>query len=617
MILFSGLFYMVGINLLGMIVCYSLEVMSRRDFMLNEMLKIAENEAREINAHLEQMVSSRTAALTRTNRELEVSVRREKDLVVKLKAEEAKLQKSLASLQQAESIARLGYFERNWQTGEGYWSTGFRRLLGLGGDSDALSHTDFLAFVHPADRERVAGHIRSSLARHEPMDIAFRIVAKDDNVKFIQGVADTSYDSRGEPLMTRGIFQDVTDRKEAEDALEMLQRQLIQAQKIESLGRLAGGVAHDYNNMLNVIIGYTEMALEEVGPDTPLHTDLVEILNAAKRSAAITNQLLAFARRQTIAPEVLDLNATIEGMLKMLRRLIGEDIDLAWLPETTLWPVKMDPSQVDQILVNLCVNSRDAITAVGKITIETENAVFEQAYCADHAGFAPGDFVMLAVSDDGCGMNKEVLANIFEPFFTTKKLGEGTGLGLATVFGIVKQNEGFINVYSESGRGTTIKIYLPRYTGAAPAEKERETLAAPRGRGETVLVVEDEPSILKLAENLLLKLGYTVLTAESPDRAISLAGSGDAKIDLLITDVVMPEMSGRELEKKLRELYPEIECIFMSGYTANVIAHRGILDDDVNFIQKPFSKKDLAVIVRRVLDQKMATGASPIDVGRA
>ncbi len=393
-------------------------------------------------------------------------------------------------------------------------------------------------------------------------------------------------------------------RTESESRSKSLEVQLLQAQKMESVGRLAGGVAHDYNNMLGVIIGYAELALDKVAPGRPLYLDLQEILNAARRSAEITRQLLAFARKQTINPRVVDLNETVDGMLKMLRRLIGEDIELAWLPETGLWPVKMDPAQLDQILANLCVNARDAIAGVGKITIETHNLNLDQAYCADHAGFYPGRFVQLTFSDDGCGMDHETLVQIFEPFFTTKDLGHGTGLGLATVYGIVKQNNGFINVYSEPGKGTTFKIYLPGEADevkGTTAESEEEN---PESHGETVLLVEDEPSILKMGKIMLEELGYQVLAAGAPSEAMRLAEVHAGGIDLLITDVVMPEMNGRGLSDRLHTLYPELKTLFMSGYTADVIAHRGVLEEGVSFMQKPFSMKDLASKVRATLDQK-------------
>ncbi|MCF8093225.1 MAG: transporter substrate-binding domain-containing protein [Desulfotignum sp.] len=383
---------------------------------------------------------------------------------------------------------------------------------------------------------------------------------------------------------------------------EKLQAQLIQAQKMESVGRLAGGVAHDFNNMLSVIIGYAELGVLKTSPENPLHPDMKEILTAARRSADITKQLLAFARKQTINPRVLDLNETVENMLKMLRRLIGEDINLSWQPGGGVWPVYLDPSQVDQILANLVVNARDAIAGVGSITIETQNTHIDDQYCAMHAGFKPGDFVLLAVSDDGCGMDKEIQKNLFEPFFSTKEKGKGTGLGLATVYGIIKQNNGFINVYSEPGSGTTFKLYLPRHAGSPDPAAVTHSEESPRGQGETILIVEDEAPILTMTRKILENLGYTVFEASSPGKALDVAESCGQKIDLLITDVVMPEMDGRQLATRMQSLYPDIKVLFMSGYTANVIAHRGILDTGVNFIQKPFSNPNLAATIRDIIE---------------
>ena len=383
-----------------------------------------------------------------------------------------------------------------------------------------------------------------------------------------------------------------------------LTAQFQQAQKMEAVGLLAGGVAHDYNNMLGVILGYTELALDKVTPGQSLHGDLEEIYKAAMHSTDITRQLLAFARKQTIIPVVLDLNQNVESMLKMLRRLIGENIDLAWLPGIDLWPVKMDPIQVDQVLANLCVNARDAIAGVGRVTIETGNAVFEETYCAYHDGFVAGEYVLLAISDDGCGMDKETLDQIFEPFFTRKGVGQGTGLGLSTVYGIVKQNKGFINVYSEPGKGTTFKIYLSRCAGQAVDTQQKKAAKIPLGHGETVLVVEDEPALLMLAKIMLEKLGYLVLAAGTPGEALKLAEEHGKNIQLLITDVVMPEMNGRDLAERLRSLYPDMKILFMSGYTSDVIVHRGVLDEGVNFIQKPFSIKDLAVKVWKEVREK-------------
>jgi len=329
----------------------------------------------------------------------------------------------------------------------------------------------------------------------------------------------------------------------------------------------------------------------------------MEILTAAKRSSDITRQLLAFARKQTVAPKMLDLNDTIETMLKMLRRLIGEDIDLTWIPGVEIRPIKIDPSQINQIMANLCVNARDAIDNVGRVTVETKNINLDENDCADYVGSVPGQYIQLSVSDDGCGMTPETRDNIFEPFFTTKGIGKGTGLGLSTVYGIVKQNNGFINVYSEMEKGTTFRIYLPIHAGQTVKAHSENTIELPLSRGETILLVEDDDSILKLVKMILEKLGYAVLFSGNPVEAIRLAAEHAEEIDLLITDVVMPAMNGREVSERLQSLCPNIKTLFMSGYTANIIAHRGVLENGSSFIAKPFANKDLAVKVREVLDE--------------
>ena len=429
----------------------------------------------------------------------------------------------------------------------------------------------------------------------------FRHRRADGSIRDVE-VFSSKIEIHGRDLL-HSIIHDISERVRAEAEKGKLQDQLRQAQKMEAVGSLAGGVAHDFNNMLSVILGQTEMALVEAGPGMPLHDRLKEIQKAADRSADLTRQLLAFARKQTIEPRVLDLNTTIEGMLKMLRRLIGEDIDLAWLPGAGLGSVKMDPAQIDQVLANLCVNARDAIIGVGKVTIETENAELDQAYCSAHAGFIPGDYVMLAVSDNGYGMNEETLRQVFDPFFTTKELGKGTGLGLATVYGIVKQNNGFINVYSEPGRGTTFKIYLPRQAAGVVETDVVKSAELPLSHGETVLLVEDEPAILEIGREMLEQLGYGVLSAATPGEALALAREHAGEIDLLVTDVIMPEMNGRDLAEQIRPNRPGMRCLFMSGYTANAIAHHGVLGEGVHFIQKPFTIHGLAAKARTALDE--------------
>jgi PAS domain S-box-containing protein len=403
-------------------------------------------------------------------------------------------------------------------------------------------------------------------------------------------------DSTGKFVNYVGVKRDITEEIK-------LESQLRQAQKMDAVGRLAGGVAHDFNNMLGVILGHTEMILEEMKPDMPFYEDLTEIRKAGKRSAELTKQLLGFARKQTVAPKVIDLNKTISDMVNMLKRMIGEDIELRWISGSDLWSVKVDPSQIDQILVNLCVNARDAIGNVGNITIETSNIVFDSSYCETHVEFIPGDYVLLAVSDNGCGMNSETLDSVFEPFFTTKGLGKGTGLGLAMVYGVVRQNNGIINIYSELDHGTTFKIYLPRHMDKSEPSIVKKP-EAPLERGhETILLVEDEPGILKMTTRMLESYGYTVWATGNSEEAIDLANTNGDSIDLIMTDVIMPKMNGYDLTKKISSRCPDVKCLFMSGYTSNVIADHGVLEEGVNFIQKPFSKKNLAIKVREVLGE--------------
>lgn len=404
---------------------------------------------------------------------------------------------------------------------------------------------------------------------------------------------------RGKPMIYC-VWRDLTAIKQAEEEKEQLQAQLIQAQKLESVGRLAGGIAHDFNNMLSIIRGYVDLAIEELPEEHPVHEDLLPIRDAAERSSAITRQLLAFARKQTIAPQVIDLNTAVEALLDILRRLIGENIRFTWHPSNQSSLVYIDPAQIDQILTNLCVNAGDAVEDTGNVSIEVEQMSFDPSFCEIHSGFAVGEFVVLAVSDNGCGIPQESITHIFDPFYTTKAVGKGTGLGLSTVYGIVKQNNGFIKVYSEPGCGTTFKVFLPRYAGE---EKEPVTPGdafTPAG-DETILVVEDNPTILALTARLLEQSGYQTLTACTPSEAIDTARSHADKIDLLVTDVVMPDMNGRDLAKNLMTHCPDIKCLFMSGYTANIIAHQGLLDKGVHFIQKPFTASTLTAKIRETL----------------
>ncbi|RJP22044.1 MAG: DUF3365 domain-containing protein [Deltaproteobacteria bacterium] len=428
----------------------------------------------------------------------------------------------------------------------------------------------------------------------------FRHRRADGSLRDVE-VYSTKIQAKGRGYL-HSIVHDVTERKRGEEDRKRLESELAQSEKMESIGRLAGGVAHDFNNMLMVILAHSEMAIEKIDPADSVHADLVEIRNAAERSAVLTRQMLAFARKQAVAPVVLDLNATVEGMYAMLRRLMGEEIDVAWHPQAELWPVKMDPGQIDQILANLCANARDAIAGVGKVTLRTENASLDDAWCARHPGCLPGEYVVLGVEDDGSGMRKETLERLFEPFFTTKEAGQGTGLGLSTVYGIVRQNNGVIEVDSEPGKGTVFRIYLPRHYGEVTKSVAGRPAVIPMGHGETILLVEDERAILELGRSLLEILGYSVLAAGTPAEAIAAVEGHAERIDLLLTDVVMPGMNGKELADRLCKVRPGMKCLYMSGYTADVIAKRGILDEQVEFIQKPFLMRDLASKLRKVLD---------------
>jgi len=403
------------------------------------------------------------------------------------------------------------------------------------------------------------------------------------------------------------MLHDATQERRIED-------QMRRRERLAAIGQLAGGVAHDFNNMLTAIIGYSELVLNGVASDNPedwppgkeIRADLGEVIQAAERAAALTRQLLAFSRRQVLQPRVLDLNRLIADFQKMLgrRRLLGEDTELIIFLAPDLGRVEADPGQIEQVIMNLAVNARDAMSGGGQLTIETANAVLDEAYARAHIEVEPGPYVMLAVSDTGVGMTPEIQDRIFEPFFTTKLRGRGTGLGLSVVYGIVKQSRGHISVYSEPGVGTTFKVYLPRIETAAETT-ERVRAALPPSRGaETVLVAEDERAVRRVACRALREHGYTVLEAGDPEEALHLASEHAGPIHLLLTDVVMPGMSGRELAERLSPSHPEMVVLYVSGYTDNAIVHHGVLDEGVPFLQKPFTPTTLARKVREVLDAR-------------
>ncbi|MDD2465114.1 MAG: response regulator [Desulfobulbus sp.] len=396
-----------------------------------------------------------------------------------------------------------------------------------------------------------------------------------------------------------GLIRDVTQRIEAERQQQQLEAQLRQAQKMESIGRLAGGVAHDYNNMLSVILGYAQMGLSKTKPGLPVHEFLQQIIDAAQRSSAMTRKLLGFARKQAIVPRVIDLNETVGGMLKMLQRMIGEQVQLVWQPQADLWPVLIDPSQVDQILANLCVNARDAMAVGGHIIIRTAMVSLTDLLRLSHGRMPAGEYVLLSISDEGCGIDPTIQEQMFEPFFTTKEEGQGTGLGLSTVYGIMQQNSGFIDVRSAPGQGTNISLYLPRHPDSAEHHQEVEA-AILRGGGETILVVDDEEGILRSTSALLSSLGYTVLATTRPTEAILLAHTEPGGIQLLLTDLVMPEMGGEALASLLRSFYPKLKCLFMSGYADDLPGWEKT-DGQGQCILKPFPIDELAAKVHAAM----------------
>lgn len=416
-----------------------------------------------------------------------------------------------------------------------------------------------------------------------------RIVWGLANVSLIRG-------ADGQPLQYVGQLQDITDRKQLEE-------QYRQAQKMEAIGTLAGGVAHDFNNLLTVIMGYSEVYLSTLRPEDPLRMPLTEIKKAGERATGLTRQLLAFSRKQVLMPAVLDLNTILADMAKMLNRLIGEDIALKILPSSDLWKVKADPGQMEQVMMNLVVNARDAMPLGGKLLLETKNVAIDGGYLQTHTQLSPGDYVLLAITDTGTGMDAATKARIFEPFFTTKGPTKGTGLGLATVYGIVKQSGGQIEVYSEVGQGTTFKIYLPRDKSGQASNSVARVFTPLRGGAETVLLVEDEEGIRTLAKTVLQKYGYTVIEARNGGEAFMFCEANAKPIELLLTDVVMPNMSGRQLSERLAAFQPKMKTLYMSGYTDDAIVHHGVLEPGTPFLQKPFHPEEMARKVREILDQ--------------
>ena len=523
--------------------------------------------------------------------------------ITERKQVEAALRLSEERFRLAMEATKDGLWDWDLSAGSVYYSPSYWAMLGYDEHEKTPDASAWMENIHPEDRDGVLTANTDCIEnRCESFLVEYRMRTRDGGWKWIQGRGKAvARDEHGQALRLVGTHIDITERKKTEEEREKLEAQLLQSQKMESVARLAGGIAHDFNNMLMVLQGHADLAMMHMDPENPLYRRFSAIREIVDRSADLTRQLLAFARKQPIAPRMLSLNTCIENMLSILRRLIGEDITLTWLPEQELWLVKADPSQIDQILANLCVNARDAINGVGRIIVETQNCTLDAHYCALNEGCIPGDYVRISVGDNGSGMDKETLARVFEPFFTTKGVGKGTGLGLATVYGIVRQNNGFVNVYSEPGQGTVFTLYFPRVAESADQEVEEQSIE-PVGGAETILVVEDEQTILEMATEMLQHLGYTVISSTSPKEALRKCNLYGGKIDLLLTDVIMPEMNGRDLAHQIQQGHPRVKSLFMSGYTADIIASQGVLEEGIHFIQKPFSHTNLAAKVRQVLD---------------
>ncbi len=466
--------------------------------------------------------------------------------------------------------------------------------------ADANSHAWWMTIVHPQDRDPYVAELGRCIASKKPFHMEYRVCRRDGTYITVRDDGYFILDAEGKIARMVGFVGDVTEQR-------LLEARMRQSQKMEEVGQLAGGVAHDFNNLLGVIIGQTELLLQRIPADDPHYRRVDQIRGAAMRGATLTRQLLAFGRKQVLQAEMLDLNRVLKSIGELLRRIIGEDVELVFLPDENLGVTKADPAQVEQIILNLAVNARDAMPKGGRLMIETGNIEFDEDYCRHHLGARPGKYVMLRVSDTGCGMDSKTMAHIFEPFFTTKEVGKGTGLGLSTVYGIVKQSDGFIWVDSQPGEGSEFTVFLPQAEAQVAPGNGHAVKSPPSGGSETVLLVEDEADFRELACESLRDLGYRVLTAANGRRAMQLAQETGEPIDLLVTDVVMPGMSGRELVEMVRVHRPAIKILYMSGYTRGVIAQHGVLESGTSFLQKPFMPSDLARTVREALDAKVSS----------
>jgi PAS domain S-box-containing protein len=521
------------------------------------------------------------------------------DITERVSAQRARDETEIKYRMLVEQVAAVSYIAELGVKGQWlYVSPQVESMFGYSAEEWLSTSRDWIRHI-PLEDHLIVHAAEEASARGEPFQAEYRITRRDGQVIWVSDTAVVVRGSDSHPVM-EGLIVDITDRK-------ILENQLLQARKMEAVGRLAGGVAHDFNNLLTIIKGYVEMALQRCMDRPDLHGDIRRIENAADRAVNLVRQLLAFSRKQVLRPKILDLNAIVVNLDQLLRRLMNENIEMKTFVSKDVGAIKADPGQIEQVIMNLVVNARDALPGGGRILIETSNVDLDSSYTLDHAVVRPGPYVLLAVTDTGVGMTADTVAHIFEPFYTTKESGRGTGLGLSTVYGIVKQSGGYIWVYSEPGKGTTFKVYLPRVMDAIPSSTAAEMPSStpPKGR-ETILLVEDEPAVRELIQMVLSERGYTVLEALAPEDAERLAGNNGAEIQLLLTDVVMPGMSGRDLAKRLTARHPHLRVLYMSGYTFNVIAQDGTLEEGISFLQKPFTPQVLTEKVREALDRSVS-----------
>jgi PAS domain S-box-containing protein len=562
---------------------------------LTEMRTVAERQARleTLNNEIEALVLQRTAELTR-----EVEERR---------AAEARVLERERQLRYTQHVAQLGGWEWDMTRNAVSWSEEARRLYGQDPNDLGATMEKCMERVHRDDLAYCQQVMADAIRTGESFICDHRAVLPDGTERVIQGRGEILKDEQGRPVKMFGTVQDITETRRAQDALRRSEEQLRQAQKMEAVGRLAGGVAHDFNNILTVITGYCGLMLQRIERQHPLRKHAEEIGRAAERASALTHQLLAFSRKQVLQPRVLDLNEVVKGMEKMLRRLIGEDIELR-TAYSAAWPVKADPSQLEQVVLNMAVNGRDAMPRGGRLRITSENVTLARSTQFRDRALEPGDYVLLSISDNGVGMTQEVQSHLFEPFYTTKGVGKGTGLGLATCFGIVSQSGGDIQVISEPNNGTTFRIYLPRSTEALPAStKTSDSTFLPKG-GESVLVVEDDPTVREFTATVLRECGYQVREAATAVDALPQLDNHPHP-DLVVTDVIMPQMSGKELYEQLKQRRIQSKVLFISGYTDDALVNLGVMDNPLCFLQKPFTPVKLAQTVRNLLDERVVAAA--------